>query len=130
MLLDTTFLIDFLREKKEAVEFLKKIQNVQLYTTEINVFELVIGVHLSQKNPQKHMEIISAMLARMTVLPLERKATLKAGELAASAMKKGKTVDHTDSLIAGIALANGVQQILTQNKTHFDQFSDVKVYSY
>ncbi|MSR86423.1 type II toxin-antitoxin system VapC family toxin [Candidatus Woesearchaeota archaeon] len=130
MLLDTTFLIDFLRDKKEAVDFLKKIQHFQLYTTEINVFELVVGVYLSQKNPQKHMELISAMLARMTVLPLERKATIKAGELAASAMKKGKTVDHTDSLIAGIALAHGVQQIVTQNKTHFEQFSDVKVYSY
>lgn len=130
MLLDTTFFIDFLREKEEAVIFLQKNQHLQLYTTEINVFELSVGIYLSRKNPQKHLELISAMLARMTVLPLERKATLKAGELAASAMKNGKTVGHTDSLIAGIALANGIKQIVTQNKAHFELFSDLKVYSY
>ena len=70
------------------------------------------------------------MLARMTILPLERKASLKAGELAAYAIKKGRKVDHTDSLIAGIALSNGIQHIVTENKTHFEIFPDLKVSSY
>lgn len=130
MLLDTTFLIDLLREKEEAVSFLKKSAFLQLYTTEINVFELFIGVHLSQKDPQKHIELISAMLARMTILPLERKASRKAAELAASAMKKGKRVDHTDSLIAGIALSNGIKEIVTENNIHFEAFPGLIILSY
>lgn len=39
-------------------------------------------------------------------------------------------IDHTDSLIAGIALSNGIKEIVTQNKTHFEQFSELKIHSY
>jgi predicted nucleic acid-binding protein len=130
MLLDTTFLIDFLREKEQAVEFLRNNSSLHLYTTEINVFELFIGVYLSQKDPEKHLKIISAMFARMTILPLDRRASEKSAELAAYAIKKGKKVDHTDSLIAGIALANGIQQIVTENTKHFEAFQDLTVLSY
>ena len=52
ILLDTTFLIDFLRGKKNAIDFIKKAEGDTFYTTEINVFELITGVYISWEQKQ------------------------------------------------------------------------------
>ena len=53
-IIDTDILIDLLRNKKEAVAFVSKLQdkNFRLSTTVINQFELHYGAHKS-RNPEK-----------------------------------------------------------------------------
>ncbi|MEK6922003.1 MAG: PIN domain-containing protein [Nanoarchaeota archaeon] len=53
ILADTTLLIDFLRGKKEAIATLQNAQSEGIYTTEINVFELIIGVYAKKQETQK-----------------------------------------------------------------------------
>ncbi len=129
-LLDTTLLIDFLRGKEEAIEVILSAESLSLATTEINVFELVTGAYLGKREVKEHLERMFAMLSRLTVLPLDRKASLRAGEIAGTLAKEGKMVEEMDGLIAGIALANGITEIITANKSHFERIKGLKVITY
>src|SRR3989338_128354 len=95
---DTTLLIDFLRGKKEAIDILQNTQSKGLYTTEINLFELIIGTYAKKQEPEKDVEKIFAMLAQFIVLPLERRATIKAGEIAGTLIKRGQQIEQTDEI--------------------------------
>lgn len=130
ILADTTLLIDFLRGKKDAIEIIEKIESRGLYTTEINVFELIIGVYAKKQEPQKDLEKIFLMLSKFIVLPLERRGAIKAGEITGMLIKQGKQIEETDSLIAAIALTNGITDIITANKEHFQRIPGVTVILY
>jgi len=130
MFLDSTFLIDILRGKPQAISFLQEKQSTPLFTSEVNVFELVEGAYASEEKIQVRLEKVFGLLSRMTVLPLDRKAALKAGELCSRLSREGKTIGEIDCLIAGIALSNGISTILTENKSHFDRIKEIKVISY
>ena len=127
---DTTLLIDFLRGKKEAIDILQNTQSKGLYTTEINLFELIIGTYAKKQEPEKDVEKIFAMLAQFIVLPLERRATIKAGEIAGTLIKRGQQIEQTDVLIAAIALTNGISEIITANKAHYERIPGIKVVGY
>lgn len=130
MLLDTTLLIDFLRGKKEAVEILARSERQQFYTTEINIFEIVFGIYAKRQNPEKDIEKAFALFSKLIILALERRGTIKAGEIGGMLMKRGLQIEQTDCLIAGIALSNGIPEIITANKTHFERIPEIKVVSY
>ena len=128
MILDSTVLIDFLRGKQNAVDVLSLTNT--FYTTEINVYELTTGIFLVRNNSKLHLDKLNAVLARLIVLPLDRKAAIKAGEITADLIKKGLTIEESDCLIAGIALSNNIQKIITANKDHFSRISEMQVISY
>ncbi|MBU0459215.1 MAG: type II toxin-antitoxin system VapC family toxin [Nanoarchaeota archaeon] len=130
MFVDTTLLIDFLRGQPKAVQIIQKREFSFLFTSEINVFELIEGVYLADEEVQSHLEKVLAMLSRMTVLSFDRKAALKAGEISATLTKKGKKIGETDILIASIALANGISKIITENKDHFERIKELEVITY
>lgn len=127
MILDTTVLIDFLRGDQKAVNFVA--ENSPLWTTEINAFELFTGAHLG-KNINQRLDNAKALLAQLTVLPLDRRASLKAGEIAARLIRKGKVIEASDILIASIALTNGITEIVTANKVHYERIDEINVISY
>lgn len=130
MLVDSTFLIDLLHEDKGAVSFVVAHQDVPFFTTEINVFELVSGVYATKINTQKHLEQAFALLSRIIILPLDRKATLQAGKIAGELIQQGQRIEDADCLIAGISLSNGLREIVTRNKDHFERIKEVKVVAY
>lgn len=43
---------------------------------------------------------------------------------------RGKKIGEVDCLIAAVALSNGIEEIVTENRTHFERISNVKVLSY
>lgn len=130
MLLDTSFIIDFLKGKENAIEAIKKFDKKQISTTEINVFELMTGVYALKSNVDIEISKVIAFLSALNVLALDRKASIKAGEILGNLIKGGKVIEQTDCLIAGIALSNGICDILTGNKKHFERIPNIKVITY
>lgn len=130
MFLDSTFLIDFLRGKQKAISFLEERDVEPLFTSEINVFELVEGAYSGKEEISRHLEKISGLLNSMIVLPFDRRAALKAGEISGKLSLEGKKIGETDCLIAGVALAHGVTEIITENKEHFERVPGLKVKEY
>ncbi|MBI5072697.1 type II toxin-antitoxin system VapC family toxin, partial [Candidatus Woesearchaeota archaeon] len=59
MLAETSFLIDLLKAKKEAIEFLEKNTTPLLYTTEICVFELIVGAYALRDKPEQEVQKIN-----------------------------------------------------------------------
>lgn len=125
---DTTFIIDLLRNTREAVMKSIELDNETIvFTTEANVYEVVSGI---QQNKEKALHDIEVLLSRLTVLPLDHKAAIKSGQISGTLLRSGKMIDDIDCLTAGIILTNGCNTIVTRNKKHFERIAELKVETY
>lgn len=128
---DTTYLVDLLRKDEGAVEKAKELDEVGAITTEVNVFELVFGIYRVKKmNHKKRLEEAEKLFSRLTILPLDRKAAVKAGELLGKLCSEGREIDVPDGMTAAISLVNGCDIMVTRNTEHFSRIPKVKVESY
>lgn len=132
--LDTTFLVDVLRKDTTALSWLKDTDEVALYTSEVNAFELYTGLFrlpTSSKPALRARRLeLEQVLTRMEVLPFGRSAALESGRILAELLKKGVSIGSRDVMIAGVALANGIVRVLTRNVKHFEAISRITVDSY
>lgn len=130
VVLDTTFIIHFLRNGKNAVEKSRSLPG-PVCTTRINVFEVLIGIY-SQKAERQGvaLETFNAFLGSLNVLELDATSADEAARISAELNKKGQTVHASDILIAAIALANKEDAILTQNVKDFSRIGALKVETY
>ncbi|MBI4162185.1 MAG: type II toxin-antitoxin system VapC family toxin [Candidatus Aenigmarchaeota archaeon] len=129
--IDTTFLIDVLRNDNAAVlKSLELDKETIVFTTESCVYELVSGICRQKTNKERLMHDMETILNKMTVLPLDHKAAVKAGEISANLTEKGRIIDDIDCLTAGILLTNGCNNIVTRNVRHFERIDNLKVENY
>jgi predicted nucleic acid-binding protein len=70
-IIDTDILIDFLRNKKDAVAFITQLEEKKtiLSTTAVNVFELYYGAHKSKQSAQT-LQGTKKLLDRLVLFPL------------------------------------------------------------
>lgn len=131
-LLDSTFLIDLLRNKKEAYNKLNDLENeIALFVTSISVFELAIGTQLDKNvDKVKKFSELSKFLSAFEILNLDVDSAMISGKLRGDLISQGKEIDTRDCLIAGIALSNKVDTIITKNKKHFERIEGLKVEDY
>ena len=101
---DTDILADFLRNKPEAVEWIKinEKKNV-LVTTIINLFELYYGAYKS-KFTEQNINAVQALAQRLLILNLTDESVRMAGELLALLERTGQHIDFRDVLIGATAL--------------------------
>lgn len=123
--LDTDFLVNFLRNKKEEVDFILEHESKVLFaTTYINLFELYYGAY-KYSNPQKILKV-EELSHRLPVLNLSQEAVKKAGKIVALLEKEGNTIDFRDALIGCIAQIEGFC-LKTNNKKHFNKIPELIV---
>jgi tRNA(fMet)-specific endonuclease VapC len=125
--IDTTFLIDLLKGEERTLKIAKSGE--ELLTTQINMYELIKGIFLSG-NPVKDLLGAKEMLQNLRVMPLDDAGMIKSAGIFAELSKQGKMISDTDCLIAGIALSNGINTIVTNNETHFKRIKGVRVETY
>ncbi|MBI3031912.1 type II toxin-antitoxin system VapC family toxin [Candidatus Woesearchaeota archaeon] len=126
-LLDTTYLIDLLRGKKETENIKGKYP--ELFTTQINMYEVISGLFLknvTSRDLPRALEFFN----QINVLPLNDNALIKSAEIYAYLVKKGEPIDDCDCLIGGIALAHGVTTVVTKNVKHFERINGLKIETY
>ena len=129
--LDSSFIIDILRNKADAVAIFDSIKNEQLATTIINVYELVSGVYqVKDKNYDKHLNILKNFLARIKILYLDRESAFESSKINARLSMDGRIIDDLDILIGGICISNNCKKIITKNKKHFDRIKGLEVVNY
>jgi len=126
--LDSDCIIDFLRGKKEAVLAVSKYKDY-LSTTEINLFEVLVGINIKKIINEKEEIAAKLFFDSIRILP-----ALTFGEYAskifAQLVKDGKMMDQNDCLIAGIMLSNGCDQIMTRNDKHFSNIKEINAINY
>ena len=127
--LDTSFIIDLLRGKKEALQKLAEMEaeEVPLSTTEVNVLELYRGAYLSRKTHQ-NLEEIRKLLECFQVLELEESVYEVFASLSANLLSRGKAIGAFDELIAAIMLCHD-GKIVTRD-SHFKEVPGIEVIAY
>ena len=127
---DSTFLIHLLRKDPGAV--IKAIdldKEPIVFATELSVYEIVAGIKKNTDIEQALYDLEN-LLNRLTILPLDHKASIKSGLISKELLQKGKMIDDIDCLIAGTLLANGCETIITKNVKHFERISNLSVETY
>ena len=124
--LDTDFLVNFLRNQKEEVEFIKKNEiNKDLATTYINLFELYYGAYKSNEK-ENNLKAIALLLSRINVLDFSINSVKKAGEVLAKLEKEGNIIEFRDLFIGTIALTSDYS-IKTKNIKHFSRIDGLNI---
>ena len=125
--LDTDILVGLLRNNKSAVDkiLLLSEKAAEIYTSSINIHELVKGAHLSN-NPTRNLEKINALIQTISILPFDKDCSLISGKLSAEQETKGRPIGQNDLLIASIALSNKLK-LVTRNKKHFENIEDIQI---
>ncbi|MFX0209071.1 MAG: type II toxin-antitoxin system VapC family toxin [Candidatus Hodarchaeota archaeon] len=136
ILTDTTFLIDCLRKKADVQAIIDNYPDEILYTTEINVFEMYLGLYSSKflKSKKELFEQrkkrLEDLLTKFQVLSFARKEAIEAAKILGKLSIEGQLIDFRDGMIGGIARINGISTILTKNVEHFKRIESLNVISY
>lgn len=124
--LDTDIIIDFLRNKKEAVIFVQENEKENiLATTFINLFELYSGAFKSNNN--NNLAVLEQLKNRLVILNLSDESVKEAGKQLSSLEKNGEVIDFRDLLIGTIAITNGYK-VKTNNLKHFSKINNLELY--
>lgn len=127
--LETSFLIDMLKGRKEAFEKLREIKDKKTFTTSVCEYEVMLGAYLGNYSEKRLREAVS-LLNAIPVYDFESNSALKASQICAELISKGEQIEDTDCMIAGIAISNGCNVVLTKNIEHFKRIKELKVIGY
>ncbi len=129
MILDTSFIIDLLKNKSAALSKAQALEKTStpLRTTTISVFELWQGLEDMQNKEKK--DRIERFLSSIGLLSFDLASAKIAGTIFSGLERKGETIEAEDCMIAGITLVHG-DAILTRNNKHFERIKGIKVETY
>ena len=120
-------MVGFLRNNNDAVNKIKSllVKNEEVYTSSINVHELVEGANLSD-NTIKNMEKVDELLQTITILPFDRKCAVISGKISAKKEVLIKPIGQNDIFIAAVAI-NYNLNLVTRNKKHFETIENIEI---
>ena len=127
--LDTSFLIEFLRGRTHAVDYVFELENSSdaITVAAPTVFELVEASEIARSEKEKRA--IRDLLSSFTVLPLDLETASAAGRLSASLISSGEQIGQMDTLIGAIARHHG-ERLVTGNVKHFSRIPGLKIHEY
>lgn len=123
-LLDTDWVIDYLKGKKVIVEKVREKFELGLNMSIISLAELYEGVYSSDQPLQNEKEL-EGFLSGVTIINLTKDICKKFGELRNKLRKKGELIGDFDLLIASTALINNLT-ILSDNIGHYKKIKGLR----
>ena len=122
ILADTDVLIDYLAGIHPVAERVKSyVESDSLQTTAVSCFELLSGAREGRRGDE-----VRRLIAAIPVLALDRDAATQAAMVRQQLSGGGFSIGMGDSLIAAIALANGLP-LLTRNRKHFEHVENLSL---
>ena len=125
-MLDTDILSEFLRGNSKVIvkvdEHLKEFGFINLSI--ITYYEILNG--LLYKDARKQLSKFENFVELNKVIPMTLRTAKIAATIQADLRKKGAEIGHTDTLIAGIAIASNVQ-LITNNTDHFKRIKGLEI---
>ena len=114
ILLDTSILIDALRDRKGRRAFLRELvlSGHTLACSPVNVAEVYAGMR------PKEAPATQEFLSNLDYVPISRASAERAGLLKAHWSAKGRTLSLADTLVAAVAL-EGNLALATDNVKHY-----------
>jgi len=124
ILLDTDFLIEFLKGASESIEKHKVIQNEEIAISSISVLELQYG---ELKRDGKFQE--EQFFENYLILSFAEQEAKQAAIIRVQLEKQGNRIGLQDEMIAATALTNNAK-LLTRNLKHFKRVKGLKTDSW
>ncbi len=125
-ILDTDILSEFLRGNLKVIakvdQHLEEFGFINLSI--ITYYEILNG--LLYKDARKQLEKFEAFVELNKVIPLTLRTAKITATIQADLRKKGTEIGHTDTLIAGIAMASEMQ-LITNNTKHFKRIKGLAI---
>jgi len=130
VILDTTFVIDVMRNDEGALDAYRAFEAVgqQQYLSSITVLELYEGIARAFDSATER-ERVTDVIDTRPVLPADRTVMAKAGRISGELITDGTPIDREDCVIAATALIEE-QPVVTRNVSHFERVGDLDVRSY
>ena len=119
-MLDTNIVIYTIKNRPERVREVFKRHSGQMAISAVTFGELIYGAERSSQ-PERNLNDIEGMIARLEVLPFDELAAAHFGQLRAELARAGTPIGPYDQMIAGHARALGL--VLVTN--NFDEFERV-----
>lgn len=112
--LDSTFVIDLLRRRANAVEMATSFEdnNVPVCIAPPAAVEVLAGGH---RLGGEYLQRVRALLTSLPVLPFDGEAIESTARIAADLMSRGERLSEGDLLIAGISLRHG-EEVVTRDR--------------
>ena len=125
-IIDTDILSEFLRGNAKVIakvdEHLKEFGFISLSI--ITYYEILNG--LLYKDARKQMAKFEEFIELNKVVPLTIRTVKISANIQADLRKKGTQIGHTDTLIAGVAMASELQ-LVTNNVEHFKRIKGLEI---
>lgn len=124
LLLDSTVLIDILRNRRNRRSLLRDLaqRGTPLTTSAMNVAEVYGGMLPSEER------VTDSLLQSLEIFPVSGSIARRAGTLQFSATRKGKTLGLPDMIVAATALEYGLT-LMTDNRKDFP-IPDLKFFEF
>lgn len=124
-ILDTDTLSEFIKGNNKVTQKISHhISDGELNLSVITYYEILSG--LLYKDARKQLSKFEELMDQSKILPLNARSAKIAAGIEAELRKKGTVIGHTDTLIAGIAIANGLQ-LVTNNTAHFKRIKELEI---
>jgi len=134
-LLDTSYLIDLIRGRPEAVKIARKIDEEKAYVaiSVVTMHEYLLGVFLSYWNEKeklkKMLERAEVELARFDIIPYTTEIAKRVAEILAYLSKKGEALSLSDVIIAATAITYRLK-LVTRDVRHFSRIPKLEIATY
>ena len=125
--IDTNLIVDIFRGDKNLLLKLEEVvkEKNHFCITFLNLAELFKGAYLSVKK-EENTHLIEEFIKNIEILNLNKEACRIYGEKFAELKKQGKQTQEIDLLIGAIVISHNAF-LITRNKKHFENISDLKV---
>ncbi|MFV1982617.1 MAG: tRNA(fMet)-specific endonuclease VapC [Thiohalomonadales bacterium] len=124
-MLDTNIIIYTIKNRPIKVRKTFKKHDGQMCVSTVTVGELIYGAERSAQ-PEKNMEVIESMMARLEVLSFDTQDTYHFGQLRAELTNIGKPIGPYDTMIAGHARSRGLI-LVTNNTKEFKRVPGLRI---
>jgi tRNA(fMet)-specific endonuclease VapC len=125
IVIDSDILIYFLKGQPEIVNKLSTYPIENIFTTRINVTELLYGAYNSSKIEQ-NLRKVSSFLENFQILEFDQKSSVIFAQEKARLKQNGCLIADMDLMISSITLANDFS-LATHNYKHFDRIVNLKI---
>lgn len=125
-LLDTDYLINFLKGRVVFTESLFSTFPKELYTSAINVAEVLDGIY--NYTDKKALKDFQNLLKTVKIIDINYQIASVYSIEKIKLRKVGKLIENFDLLIASTCIANNLI-LVTGNKKHFERIKNLKIYN-
>jgi len=116
--IDTDVMIELINEGTRIEDVFGVIEEEEVFTTTVNVFELT--------SRATNLQEIYKFLESLEVLSFHEEEAIEASNIRKELKRKGKMIHLGDIFIAAIAKINKCE-LLTFNRKHFENISNLKL---